>query len=112
MGRNKGAVGPRKAAEAVGFPGTTARTPAAGGGRRRRRRLPGAGRQERPPLQSHAPATGQWAPGMLAGGRRGRAAAAGAGWRRALPLESDRAGGGGAMEGLEGEEAKGCGPGG
>lgn len=48
---------------------------------------------------------------MLAGGRRGRVATAGAGRRRALPEESRRFRVGGAMEGLEGEEVKGCGPG-
>jgi hypothetical protein len=55
----------------------------------------------------------QWEAGMLVGGRCGRVATARAGrWRRALPAESSRAWGCGAMEGLEGEEEKGCGPGG
>lgn len=48
---------------------------------------------------------------MLAGGRRGRVATAGAGRWRALSEEARRALYGGAMEGLEGEEGKGCGPG-
>lgn len=48
---------------------------------------------------------------MLAGGRRGRVATVGAGRWRALPQETRRFRVGGAMEGLEGEEVEGCGPG-
>lgn len=83
----------------------------------------GAPPHEAPPSRSPAPpASGQWEPGMLAGGRCGRVATAGAGrWRRqqrrwqllrALPEESRGIRGGGAMEGLEGEEVKEYGPGG
>lgn len=45
---------------------------------------------------------------MLAGGRCGRVATVVAGRLRLQPEERPRAGGGGEMEGLEGEGVKGC----
>ena len=53
------------------------------------------------------PRPDQWEPGMLAGGRCGRVATVVAGRLWALPEECPGVGGGGAMEGLEGEEVKG-----
>lgn len=75
-----------------------------------------AGHLEAPSLRNPPapPAPDQWELGILAGGRCGRVATAGAGRRRRWRVRLKESGGSrsvGAMEGLEGEEKKGCGRG-